>query len=184
MTKAYWYRLTLFIIIMNNLRPSPRARAANDTSRAQINNIPEKSRYCLIKKLFIKRLFKHELPPMMFNFILSIFCGFHAFYRFITFFPTVLSTWKLFNPLTAEWALRALIDFTLSNARRFYSSMGNPLDGKGLTNNWISAINQSTRLQTMCCFDTRLHLRKIPKKYLKQKCAPYKQDVSFCVVKT
>ena len=28
--------------------------------------------------------------------------------------------------------LRALIDFTLSNARRFYSSMGNLLDGKGL----------------------------------------------------
>ena len=25
------------------------------------------------------------------------------------------------------------MDFTLSNARRFYSSMGNPLDGKGLT---------------------------------------------------
>ena len=39
----------------------------------------------------------------------------------------------LINPLTAEWALRALIDFTLSNAKRFYSSMGNPLDGKGLT---------------------------------------------------
>ena len=39
---------------------------------------------------------------------------------------------KVFNPLTAEWALRALRDFTLSNARRFYSSMGNPLDGKGL----------------------------------------------------
>ena len=36
------------------------------------------------------------------------------------------------NPLTSEWALRALIDFTLANARRFYSSMGNPLDGKGL----------------------------------------------------
>ena len=32
----------------------------------------------------------------------------------------------------AEWALRALIYFTLSNARRFYSWMGNPLDGKGL----------------------------------------------------
>ena len=29
-----------------------------------------------------------------------------------------------FNPLTAEWAFRALIDFTLSNARRLYSSMG------------------------------------------------------------
>ena len=42
--------------------------------------------------------------------------------------------WKL-NPLTAEWALRALIDFTLSNARRFYASMGNPLDGKGLRHN-------------------------------------------------
>ena len=27
---------------------------------------------------------------------------------------------------------RALIDFTLSNTRRFYSSMGNPLAGKGL----------------------------------------------------
>ena len=27
-----------------------------------------------------------------------------------------------------------LIDFTLSNARRFYSSVGNPLDMKGLSN--------------------------------------------------
>ena len=26
-----------------------------------------------------------------------------------------------------------IIDFTLSNARRFYSSMGKPLDGKGLS---------------------------------------------------
>ena len=34
------------------------------------------------------------------------------------------------NPLTAERALKALIDFTLSNARRFYLSMGNLLDGK------------------------------------------------------
>ena len=34
------------------------------------------------------------------------------------------------NPLITEWALRGLIDFTLSNARRFYSSMGNPLDKK------------------------------------------------------
>ena len=36
------------------------------------------------------------------------------------------------NPLNSEWELKALIDFTLSNARRFYSSMGNPLDGKVL----------------------------------------------------
>ena len=38
----------------------------------------------------------------------------------------------LFNSFPFEWVLRALIDFTLSNARRFYSSMGNLLDGKGL----------------------------------------------------
>ena len=37
------------------------------------------------------------------------------------------------NALTAVGALRALIDFTLSNARRFYSSIGNPLAAKGLT---------------------------------------------------
>ena len=51
--------------------------------------------------------------------------------------PTMLkdveSVWPGLNPLTAEWALRALINFTLSNAKRFYSSMGNPLDGKGLS---------------------------------------------------
>ena len=39
----------------------------------------------------------------------------------------------LLNALTAVGALTALIDFTLSNARRFYSSMGNPLAVKGLT---------------------------------------------------
>ena len=55
---------------------------------------------------------------------------------------TVNSRWKQtiawpfcelpFNPFPFEWVLRALIDFTLSNARRFYSSMGNLSDGKGL----------------------------------------------------
>ena len=40
--------------------------------------------------------------------------------------------YKAINALTAVGALRALIDFTLSNARRFYSSMGNPLADKGL----------------------------------------------------
>ena len=44
-----------------------------------------------------------------------------------------VKTYVPINPLTAEWALRALIDFTLSNARWFYSPMGNPLDGKGLS---------------------------------------------------
>ena len=37
------------------------------------------------------------------------------------------------NPFPSKWVLRALIDFTLSNARRFYSSMGNLLDRKGLS---------------------------------------------------
>ena len=46
--------------------------------------------------------------------------------------PDAFAFLRGLNPLTAELALRALIDFTLSSARRFYSSMGNPLDGKGL----------------------------------------------------
>ena len=37
------------------------------------------------------------------------------------------------NTLTAEGALRALTDFTLSNARRFFSSMVNPLAVKGFS---------------------------------------------------
>ena len=37
-----------------------------------------------------------------------------------------------FNPFRSVGALTTLIDFTLSNARRFYSSMGNPSDMKGL----------------------------------------------------
>ena len=40
---------------------------------------------------------------------------------------------RFIKPLTAVGALRVLSDFTLSNARRFYSSMENPLAGKGLT---------------------------------------------------
>ena len=35
------------------------------------------------------------------------------------------------NPLTAERVLRALIDLTLANTRRFYSSKGNPWKGLG-----------------------------------------------------
>ena len=38
------------------------------------------------------------------------------------------------NPFPSNWVLRALIAFTLSNARRFYSSMGNLSDRKGLIN--------------------------------------------------
>ena len=35
----------------------------------------------------------------------------------------------------------ALIDFTLSNARRFYSSMGNPLGSKGLNEIAMGSLN-------------------------------------------
>jgi len=41
-------------------------------------------------------------------------------------------SFRLVSALTAVGALMTLIDFTLSNARRFYSSMGNPLAVKGL----------------------------------------------------
>ena len=37
------------------------------------------------------------------------------------------------NRVRSGFEIRALIDFTLSNARRFYSSMGNLLDAKGLS---------------------------------------------------
>ena len=40
----------------------------------------------------------------------------------------------MLNAFTAVGVLRALTDFTLSNARRFYSSTGNPSAAKGLTN--------------------------------------------------
>ena len=53
------------------------------------------------------------------------------YFRFLTSKANASS--RRVNPLTAVWALRALIEFTLSNARRFYSSMGNPLAGKGLS---------------------------------------------------
>ena len=47
----------------------------------------------------------------------------------------------------------ALIDFTLSNARRFYSSMGNPLGLKGLRGiygptNLIDSVTKSATTNT------------------------------------
>ena len=39
---------------------------------------------------------------------------------------------KVLNALTAAGTLMTLIDFTVSNARRFYSSIGNPLAVKRL----------------------------------------------------
>ena len=45
----------------------------------------------------------------------------------------------LLNPFPSKLVLRALTDFTLSNARRFYSSMGNLLDRKGLKPRFLYA---------------------------------------------
>ena len=42
-----------------------------------------------------------------------------------------------FNPFRAVGALMTLIDFTLSNTRRFYSSMGDPLALKGLNSDFL-----------------------------------------------
>lgn len=55
--------------------------------------------------------------------------------------PSQLSA--LLNPSVSVSALMTLPDFSLSNARRFYSSMENPLDGKGLT--------PSTQIQGLIC---------------------------------
>ena len=73
------------------------------------------------------------------------------------------------NPFLAEWVLRALIDFTLSNARRFYSSMGNPLDGKGLMQmTFVFVLISVTlkmlwalELQTLTCSVKQLNSSKI-----------------------
>ena len=51
--------------------------------------------------------------------------GYRGFHNFTKLFCRV-------NALTAAGTLRILIDFTLSNARLFYSSVGNPLAVKGL----------------------------------------------------
>ena len=48
----------------------------------------------------------------------------------------------------------ALIDFTLSNARRFYSSMGNPLGWKGLKRydgGCKENINSKLNCRVACC---------------------------------
>ena len=51
----------------------------------------------------------------------------------------------------------ALIDFTLSNARRFYSSIGNPLGWKGLTT-W-KAKNYRKRPCISCTFFQKIEAK-------------------------
>ena len=61
------------------------------------------------------------------------------------------------NPFPFEWVLRALIDFTLSNARRFYSSMGNLLDGKGLRRkNYLTTLPPSFLVQYILGLNCRI----------------------------
>ena len=70
----------------------------------------------------------------------------------------------LLNPFTAVGAHRVLIDFTLSNARRFrrfYSSMGNPLAAKGLMR--VSVLFHTVKCKTSVVFlPRRFHGWTIP----------------------
>ena len=54
-----------------------------------------------------------------------------------------------FNPSVFVSALMTLIDFTLSNARRFYSSMRNPSDTEGLTTSKTVPINPSVSVSAL-----------------------------------
>ena len=69
-------------------------------------------------------------------FLQSKFCHITPFLKTLLWLPfkyCIALRFCLLNPFLSKWVLRALIDFTLSNARQFYSSMGNLLDRKGLT---------------------------------------------------
>ena len=97
---------------------------------------------------YSKFLKLHYFWPTIRTEIFSIFCiNLHEsrvlilwleimlFALLIRFFISFGRAHHLLNPFTAVGAHRVLIDFTLSNARRFrrfYSSMGNPLAAKGL----------------------------------------------------
>ena len=65
-----------------------------------------------------------------------------------------INNFKLYvpiNALTAVGALMTLLDFTLSNARRFYSSMGNCLAVKGsTTSNAMSPLSTLLFLVSFC----------------------------------
>ena len=67
---------------------------------------------------------------------------YHVKWRYIKWKLLLLLTTFPFNPFTAVSAHRALIDFTLSNARLFYSSVGKPLAAKGLTTIWINGVRE------------------------------------------
>ena len=63
---------------------------------------------------------------------------------------------NVFNPFGAK---DVLIDFTLSNARRFYSSKGNPLALKGL--NFHLILNASLKLQNSAFSLVHYHFANI-----------------------
>ena len=55
----------------------------------------------------------------------------------------------LIDTLTAIGTLMTLIDFTLSNARQFYSLMGNPLAVKGLISEVIDYNHYSNQFKRL-----------------------------------
>ena len=72
-----------------------------------------------------------------------------------------------YNPSVSVSALMTLIDFTLSNARRFYSSMGNPSDTEGLS----SHLNHSeTKIGEFLCNQYTTSVSATPEIFLKTYC--------------
>ena len=80
---------------------------------------------------------------------LSSICRWH--YKGSTFYSVILTLFRPWVPIGTY------IDFTLSNARRFYSSMGNPLDRKGLT-----ASKTMSPFKTLCVAPTQVFIPQSP----------------------
>ena len=62
--------------------------------------------------------------------------------------PNVATDEVLCSPFNAHKCQLILIDFTLSNARQFYLSMGNPSGVKGL--NAFKIVTLSEMLRSLC----------------------------------
>ena len=69
------------------------------------------------------------------------------------------------NALNAVGALMTLIDFILSNVRRFYSSMRNPLAVKGLNDLFCSSVDDVTTRRQISIFSYNLQIAHINRPY-------------------
>ena len=69
--------------------------------------------------------------------------------------------YKLLSPVNPFTPKSALIDFTLSNARRFYSSKGNPLGVKGLLRRECGIACMNLNSKTDCIMLTMLERMRV-----------------------